>query len=224
MTAPVPDPITVVLADDHRLVREGIRAFLATQADIVVVGDADSGRAAVSLCEQHAPDVALLDLVMPDGDGVDATRMVRAASPRTQVIILTSFHDDSHILPAIRAGALSYLLKDVHPDALADAIRRAARGEVVFHPRVAAQVMAAFRDDRAGESHRLAQLTSREFEVLRLVADGRTNAEIGDALSISDKTVKSHVSNVLGKLHLADRTKAAVYAWRAGVMRDGRPA
>lgn len=214
------DPITVVIADDHRVVREGIRAFLSTQPDITVVGEADSGRSAAALCEQLAPDVALLDLVMPDGDGVEATRWLHEVSPRTHVIVLTSFHDDSHVLPVIRAGALSYLLKDVHPDQLADAVRRAARGEVVLHPRVAAQVMTAFRDDRAGESHRLAQLTAREFEVLRLIADGRTNAEIGESLFISEKTVKSHVSNVLSKLHLADRTKAAAYAWRTGVMRE----
>lgn len=213
------DVITVVVADDHRLVREGVRAFLATQGDIEVVAEAATGTDAATLCELHAPDVALLDLLMPDGDGVETTRRIRAVSPRTQVVILTSYHDDSHILPAIRAGALSYLLKDVPPIQLADAIRAAAKGDVTFHPRVAAQVMAALRDDKTSDAHRLAELTAREFEILRLVADGRTNAEIADRLFISEKTVKSHVSNVLGKLHLADRTKAAAYAWRSGLMR-----
>lgn len=212
------DAITVVVADDHRLVREGVRAFLATQSDIEVVAEAATGGEAATLCERHAPDVALLDLLMPDGDGVETTRRIRTVSPRTQVVILTSYHEDQHILPAIRAGALSYLLKDVPPSQLVEAIRAAAKGEVTFHPRVAAQVMAALRDDRSSDAHRLADLTAREFEILRLIADGRSNTEIAERLFISEKTVKSHVSNVLGKLHVADRTKAAAYAWRTGLM------
>ena len=212
--------ITVLVVDDHGVVREGIRAFLATQPDIQVVGEAASGEEAVRLVQDLVPDVVLMDLVMPDMDGVEATRQVRRLSPHTQVIVLTSYHDDEHIFPAIRAGALSYLLKDVGPDDLADAVRKAARGEAVLHPRVAARVI----QELHGLSDReplapFADLTERELEVLRLIAEGLSNAEIAQRLVISEKTVKSHVSNILSKLHLADRTQAAVYAWKQGLMR-----
>jgi len=214
--------ITLVLVDDHALVRQGVRAFIETQPDIAVVGEADSGQAAAARCAELAPDVVLMDLIMPGMDGVEATRQVKAMSPRTQVIILTSYHDDEHILPAMRAGALSYLLKDVGPDELAQAVRKAARGEVVLHPRIAAQVIQALSGG-AGRSANAAPadppLTARELEVLRLIAEGHTNAEIAERLFVSEKTVKSHVSNILGKLHLADRTQAAIYAWREGVVR-----
>jgi two-component system, NarL family, response regulator LiaR len=220
MTATASDPITVIIADDHIVVRHGVRAFLATQPDIVVAGEAANGEEAVALCGEHAPDVALLDLVMPGMDGIDATRQIKRVSPRTQVVILTSFHEDQHIVPAIRAGALSYLLKDAAPDQLSDAIRKAARGEVVLHSRVAAHVMRAFHGSKLTETSRLAELTARELEVLRLVAEGLSNAVIAERLCISEKTVKSHVSNVLNKLHLDDRTQAAVYAWRKGLVRE----
>ena len=214
-----PERVTVVLVDDHTIVRQGVRAFLETQGDIAVIAEAASGEEAVRVCAEHAPDVVLMDLMMPGMDGVEATRGVKQASPRTQVIILTSYHEDEHILPAVRAGALSYLLKDVGADALVDAVRKAARGEVVLHPRVAAQVMKALHADagRTGPGP-LADLSERETEVLRLLAEGITNAAIAERLVISEKTVKSHVSNILGKLHLADRTQAAVYAWREGVV------
>lgn len=220
MTATGSDPITVIIADDHIVVRHGVRAFLSTQPDIVVVGEGSNGDEAIALCREHAPDVALLDLVMPGTDGIDATRQIKQVSPRTQVVILTSFHEDQHIVPAIRAGALSYLLKDAAPEQLADAIRKAAQGEVVLHSRVAAHVMRAFQGSKLTETSRLAELTARELEVLRLVAEGLSNAHIAERLCISEKTVKSHVSNVLNKLHLEDRTQAAVYAWRKGLVRD----
>ncbi len=213
--------ITVLIVDDHAVVRQGIRAFLATQPDIQVVGEAASGEEALRLVEQLVPDVVLMDLVMPGMDGVEATRRIRRVSPRTQVIVLTSYHDDDHIFPAIRAGALSYLLKDVGPDDLADAVRRVARGEAILHPRVAARVIQELHGAAREDASPFAELTERELEVLRLIAEGLSNAEIAERLVISEKTVKSHVSNILSKLHLADRTQAAVYAWKRGLMREG---
>lgn len=214
------DPITVMLVDDHKVVRQGVRAFLQTQPDIVVVAEAEDGKTAVALAAEHAPDVALMDLIMPGGlDGVEATRQVKQVSPRTQVIVLTSYHQDEHIFPAIRAGALSYLLKDVEPGELATAVRQAAQGEAVLHPRVAARVVQEIHGRRQEALNPFTELSERELEVLRLIADGLSNSDIAAALIISEKTVKSHVSNILGKLHLADRTQAAVYAWREGVVR-----
>ncbi len=212
-------PITVLLVDDHALVRQGVRAFLETQADIVVVGEADSGEEAVRLASEHAPDVALVDLLMPGMDGVETTRLLAACSPRTRVIVLTSYHEDEHIFPAIRAGALSYVLKEVGPEQLADAVRKAAAGEAVLHPRVAARVVRELHGARRDEPNVFQELSDRELEVLKLIAEGMNNAEIATRLYVSEKTVKSHVSNILSKLHLADRTQAAVYAWRQGVVR-----
>jgi NarL family two-component system response regulator LiaR len=213
------EKITVLLVDDHKVVRQGVRAFLQAQADIEVVGEADSGETAVTLAVEHAPDVVLMDLVMPGMDGVTATRQVKAQSPRTQIIMLTSYHQDEHIFPAIRAGALSYLLKDIEPAALADAVRQAAQGEAVLHPRVAARVVQELHGSRQESVNVFTELSDREMEVLRLIADGANNNSIAEQLVISEKTVKSHVSNILSKLHLADRTQAAVLAWREGVVR-----
>jgi two-component system, NarL family, response regulator LiaR len=220
------DKITVGLVDDHAIIRQGVRAFMEIQGDLTIVGEAGSGEEAIRLCQDLAPDVLLMDLVMPGMDGVEATRQVKAVSPRTQVIILTSYHDDEHILPAMKAGALSYLLKDVDPVELVKAVRKAARGEVVLHPRVAAQVVHALHSSgaatRPGTANPLAELSEREMEVLRLIADGLSNTGIAERLCISEKTVKSHVSNILSKLQLADRTQAAVFAWRQGVMKAER--
>jgi NarL family two-component system response regulator LiaR len=212
-------PVTVLLVDDHAVVRRGVRAFLETQPGIRVVADADSGASAVQLAAEHAPDVALVDLLMPGMDGVETTRQLTAQSPRTRVIVLTSYHEDEHIFPAIRAGALSYLLKNVGPEELADAIRKAAAGEAVLHPRVAARVVRELHGRRDEQTNPFRELSDRELDVLRLVADGLNNTEIADRLSISEHTVKSHVGNILGKLHLADRTQAAVFAWRQGIVR-----
>ena len=212
-------PITVLLVDDHAVVRQGVRAFLETQADIVVVGEADSGDAAVRLATEHAPDVALVDLLMPRMDGVETTRLLAARSPRTRVIVLTSYHEDEHIFPAIRAGALSYLLKSVGAGELAEAVRKAAAGEAVLHPRVAARVVRELHGRRGEEPNPFRELSERELGVLRLLADGLSNAEIAERLAISEHTVKSHVGNILAKLQLADRTQAAVYAWRQGIVR-----
>ena len=219
MSDPITDPITVLLVDDHEMVRRGVRAFLETRPDITVVAEAGGGEEAVKLAAEHAPDVALMDLIMPGMDGVEATRRLTASSPRTSVIMLTSYHDDEHVFPAIRAGALSYVLKEVGPEELADAVRKAAAGEAVLHPRVAARVVRELHGARRDEPNAFRELSDRELEVLKLIADGLSNAEIASRLYVSEKTVKSHVSNILGKLHLADRTQAAVYAWRQGVVR-----
>ena len=213
------DRITVLLVDDHKLVRKGVRAFLQTQQDIEVIGEAESGETAVSLVTDLAPDVILMDLIMPAMDGVEATRQVKQLSPRSQVIVLTSYHQDEHIFPAIRAGALSYLLKDVEPEELATAVRQAAKGEAILHPRVAARVVQELHGSRQDAPNAFTELSSREMEVLQQIATGKSNSEIAETLVISEKTVKSHVSNILSKLHLADRTQAAVLAWRQGVIR-----
>jgi NarL family two-component system response regulator LiaR len=213
------ESITVLIVDDHKVVRQGVRAFMDTQPDISVVGEAENGVEAIQLAAEHVPDVIIVDLVMPGMDGVEVTRQVKQASPRTQVLVLTSYHQDEHIFPAIRAGALSYLLKDVGPDELAEAVRKAAVGEAVLHPRVAARVVQELHGARQDTPNPFTELSDRELEVLRLIADGLNNADIAEQLIISEKTVKSHVSNILNKLHLADRTQAAVYAWREGVVR-----
>jgi NarL family two-component system response regulator LiaR len=192
---------------------------LATQPDLSVVGEAGSGEEAVVLAEQLIPDVILMDLIMPDVDGVETTRRVKQVSLRSQVVVLTSYHEDEHIFPALKAGALSYILKDVSAEELASAVRKAAVGEAVLHPRVAARVIKELQGRREDVLNPFTQLSERELEVLKLIADGMSNAEIAAALVLSEKTVKGHVSNILGKLHLADRTQAAVYAWREGVVR-----
>ncbi len=214
-----PENITVLLVDDHAMVRQGVRAFLDTQPDISVVAEAESGEEAIRMAAEHAPDVALMDLIMPGMDGVEATRLLTAKSPRTSVIVLTSYHDDEHVFPAIRAGALSYVLKEIGPAELAEAVRKAAAGEAVLHPRVASRVVRELHGARRGEPNVFQDLSNRELEVLKLVAEGLSNKDISAKLFISEKTTKSHVSNILGKLHLADRTQAAVYAWREGVVR-----
>lgn len=210
--------ITVLIVDDHQLVREGVRTFLQRQSDITVVGDAASGQEGLKLAAELVPDVVLMDLVMPEMDGVETTRRLKQISPSSQVIVLTSFDDDQHILPAIRAGALSYLLKDVSTAMLADAVRKAARGEVVMTPQVAKRVMQELRQGGRTPTPLDSDLSEREVEVLRLIAEGRSNTEISERLVISEHTVKRHVSNILSKLHLADRTQAAVYAWREGMV------
>ena len=213
------NPTTVLLVDDHKLVRQGVRAFLEAHAEFLVVGEAESGAEAVKLAEQHIPDVVLMDLIMPEMDGVEATRQVKNISPRSQIVVLTSYHDDEHIFPALEAGATSYILKDIDMEELAEAIRRSARGEVTLHPRVAARILQELHGAKRDEVNPFTELTKREMEVLKLIANGLNNAEIAEQLVISDHTVKGHVSNIFSKLHLADRTQAAVYAWQKGVVR-----
>ncbi len=212
------EPITVLIVDDHAVVRHGIRALLEAEDGFAVVGEVGSGGEAVLLAADLAPDVVLMDLVMPEMDGVAATRLVKAGSPRSQVIVLTSYHDDEHIFPAIRAGALSYLLKGMSLDELTEAVRKAARGEAVLHPHVAARLVQELHGASPEAGLLYASLSEREREVLRLIAEGLGNAEIAERLIIGERTVKSHVTNILGKLHVADRTQAAIYAWRQGLM------
>jgi NarL family two-component system response regulator LiaR len=212
-------PISVLLVDDYEVVRQGLRAFLEAHSQFAVVGEAESGTAAVKLAEEHIPDVVLMDLIMPEMDGVEATRQVKNVSPRTQIVVLTSYHEDEHIFPALQAGAISYILKDVKMEQLADTIQRAAQGEVTLHPQVAARIIQELHGARRDEVNPFTELTQREMEVLKLVANGLSNSQIAGQLVISEHTVKGHVSNILSKLHLADRTQAAVYAWQKGVVR-----
>jgi NarL family two-component system response regulator LiaR len=215
------EPITLLIVDDHAVVRRGARAYLEAEEDFAVIGDVGSGAEALLLAANLSPDVILMDLVMPGMDGVEATRRMKQISPRSQIIVLTSYHDDEHLYPALRAGALSYLLKDVPLQDLADAIRKAARGEATFHSYVAARLVQG-QEQARGTPHRnvtlSALLSEREQEVLHLIAEGCSNAEIARRLVISEKTVKSHVGNILSKLHLQDRTQVAVYAWREGLV------
>jgi len=213
------NPITVLVVDDHAVVRQGVRAALEARPEFVVVGEAESGAEAVRRVNEVVPDVVLMDLLMEEIDGVEATRQIKHISPHTQVVVLTSHHDDEHIFPALRAGAISYLLKSVKMAELAEAIQRAARGEATLHPRVAARVIREVQGGKSEAVNPFTELTDREIEILKLIATGLGNGEIAATLVISEHTVKGHVSNILGKLHLADRTQAAVFAWREGVVR-----
>ena len=212
------EPITVMIVDDHAVVRQGIRALLDAEGGFQVVGEAGSGGEAALRAADLAPDVVLMDLVMPEMDGVTATRLIKQQSPRSQVIVLTSYHEDEHIYPAIRAGALSYLLKSVGLDELVGAVRKAARGEATLHPHVAARLAQELHGAPAGTRWLYDTLSEREREVLSLIATGLTNAQIAERLVISERTVKSHVNNILSKLQVADRTQAAIFAWREGVI------
>jgi NarL family two-component system response regulator LiaR len=205
----------VLIVDDHGVVREGLRAYLELEADIEIVGEARDGAEAVRRAQELQPDVVLMDLVMPNMDGVDATACIKQQQPATHVIILTSFLDDERVVPAIRAGATSYLLKDVAATDLARAIRGARAGQAQLHPEVARRLMQQVTSPRKPDAGAL--LTDREREVLRLLADGRSNKEIARSLVVSERTVKGHVSNILGKLGLQDRTQAALFAVRNGL-------
>ncbi len=212
------EPITIILVDDHEVVRKGMRAYLDTLQDFRVVGEASSGEEAVNLVLELIPDLVLMDLIMPGMDGVETTRRIKKISPRTQVVVLTSYHEDAHIFPALKAGATSYILKDMKMEKLVDTLRRAVQGEVTLHPRVAARVLQNIRGENPDAEPLFTELTERELEVLKLIASGLTNSQIADKLVISENTVKGHVSNILSKLHVADRTQVAVYAWQRGIV------
>jgi NarL family two-component system response regulator LiaR len=208
--------ISIIIVDDHEVVRNGIRSYIETVKEFQVVAEAASGEAALKLVSDHIPDIVLLDLIMPGMDGVETTRRIKQISPRTQVVVLTSYHEDAHIFPALKAGAISYILKDMKMEKLVEALHRAAQKEVTLHPLVAARVL---QNIRSGEEPPLfTELTERELGVLRLIANGMTNSQIAEKLVISENTVKGHVSNILSKLHLADRTQVAVYAWQKGLV------
>ena len=210
--------IKVLIVDDHQVVRQGLRTFLELQTDIVVVGEAADGQVALEMVCQLQPDVVLMDLVMPRLDGITATRQIIEQGSGVKVIALTSFAEDDKVFPAIQAGASSYLLKDVSPDDLVEAIRAVHRGEARLHPDIARKLMEQVAQ-QAGLTHQSIpdDLTGRELDVVRLVAKGHNNHKIAQALFISEKTVKTHISNILGKLHLNDRTQLAIYAIKHGL-------
>jgi NarL family two-component system response regulator LiaR len=213
--------IRVLVADDHDIVRKGIRALLATEPDITVLGEASDGAQAVAEVNRLAPDVILMDLVMPVMDGIEAIQRITAANPAARILVLTSFATDEMVFPAIKAGALGYLLKDSGPEELVTAIREVQRGESSLHPTIARKLLQEIagpaRKPAPTGADRVDPLTEREIDVLKLVAQGQNNREIGEQLFISEATVRTHMSNILSKLHLASRTQAALYALREGI-------
>ena len=215
------ETIRVMVVDDHELVRQGVAGYLQTYEDISVVAQAEKGEEAICLAREHVPDVVLMDLVLPGMDGVETTRKLRQVSPHSQVIVLTSYFKDEYIFPVLKAGAISYLLKDIKVEELVSAIRRAVCGEATLHPRVAARIIKEYRGADPDAINPYTELTEREMEVLKLIANGYTNQKIAEALVLTIGTVKGHVSNILSKLHLADRTEAAVFACKEGIVRRG---
>jgi len=209
-------PIRVLIADDHAIVRKGIRALLSVKPEIEVVGEASDGAEAVAQAQALCPDVILMDLVMPEMDGIEATRQIVEQQPGVRILVLTSFAADDKVFPAIKAGALGYLLKDSGPDDLVQAIHQVYRGEPALEPSIARKVLFELSQPPK-EPLTPEPLTERELEVLRLIAQGRSNREIAEHLVIAEMTVRTHVSNILSKLHLASRTQAALYALREGL-------
>ena len=210
-------PIRVLLTDDHAIVRKGVRALLATERDIQVVGEACDGEQAVAQAESLCPDVILMDLVMPKLDGIEAIRRIMSKVPSTRILVLTSFAADEKVFPAIKAGALGYLLKDSGPEELVGAIRQVHRGEPSLEPSIARKVLLELSRPPTQKSLTVDPLTERELDILRHVAQGCSNKEIALKLALSELTVRTHVSNILGKLHLASRTQAALYALQKGI-------
>jgi two-component system, NarL family, response regulator LiaR len=210
------EPIHVLIADDHAIVREGLRALIETEPGIELVGEACDGLEATRLAHALQPDVLLLDLVMPQQDGLEAIPEIQQRAPQTRILVLTSFAEDDKVFPAIKAGALGYLLKDTTPQRLLQAIRDVYSGESSLHPTIARKLVGELHwpssPPPVGE-----ELTSREVQVVSLVAQGLSNQEIADRLVVSERTVRKHVSNILAKLHLANRTHAALYALRTGI-------
>ena len=224
---PGTDPIRVLIVDDHPIVRDGLRTLMTTKPDMEVVGEASNGREAISKAQSLLPDVILMDLVMPEVDGIEAIHQIVAGRPQARILVLTSFAADDKVFPAIKAGAMGYLLKDSGSEDLVRAIRQVYRGESSLHPKIARRLLqelsGARRPDPPPRPEPLDQdlvepLTEREVEVLKLVARGRSNREIADQLVVTEGTVRAHVSNILGKLHLASRTQATLYALRKGLV------
>lgn len=210
--------IKVLVVDDHLIVRKGIRALLATEPDLTVIGEATNGKEAIAQNDTLHPDVILMDLVMPEMDGIDAIKHITGHNPEARIVVLTSFATDEKVFPAIKAGALGYLLKDSAPEDLVYAIRQVHRGESSLAPTIARKLLQELsRPPQPQKPPTTEPLTERELAVLKLVAQGLSNQEIADELVISEATVRTHVSNILGKLHLASRTQAALYALREGL-------
>ena len=218
MSHPSDKPIRVLLVDDHVVVRKGLRALLDREPGIEIVGEAEDGEQAVRAAERLRPDVILMDLEMPGTGGTDATRRITESRPDARIVVLTSHASEEDVLPALKAGALGYLLKHSAPDEVLQAIRQAYRGETVLHPAIARLVLQELQRPPASKSAEATEaLSERELQVLRLIARGMSNQEIADALIVSEATVRSHVSTILRKLQLASRTQAALYALRAGL-------
>ena len=208
-------PISVLLVDDHRVVSSGVRSYLESFPDVKVVGMVGSGEEALDRLDEWLPNVVVMDLLMPGGmDGIEATRRIRARSPRTQVVALTASTDEARLIAVLRAGAIGYVRKDADPEVLLAAVRAAARGQSLIDPQVAGTVLQDVLRNKIPGS----ELTERELDVLRELAQGRINKEIADALGVSEETVKTHVGNILSKLHLAHRTQAVIYALKRGLV------
>ncbi len=213
------DAIRILISDDHTIVREGLRALFATEPGIEVVGEAADGVEAVDKARALQPDVILLDMVMPRKDGLGAIADIMRDNPKARILVLTSFAEDEKVFPAIKAGALGYLLKDASPQELLQAIRNVQRGEASLHPTIARKLIRELSAPPPDLKPTVDPLTEREVEVLRLVAQGLSNDDIAGRLVVSERTVRTHVSNILDKLHLANRTQAALYALREGLAR-----
>ncbi|MBN1316609.1 MAG: response regulator transcription factor [Anaerolineales bacterium] len=209
--------IRILVADDHRVVREGLRALIDTEPGMEVIGEAVDGVQVVLKERELEPDVILLDLVMPGQDGIEAIRQITRQNPSARILVITSFAEDEKVFPAIKAGALGYLLKDFTPNELLEAIRDVHRGKPSLHATIALKLMRELSPAQESPPTEL-ELTARELEVLKLVAQGLTNKQIADAMAISERTVNSHTGSILSKLHLANRTQAALYAMREGLV------
>ncbi|WP_242248375.1 response regulator transcription factor [Bacillus cereus group sp. BfR-BA-01523] len=213
--------IKVLLVDDHTVVLKGLAFFLSTQEDFELVGEANNGKEALVKVGETSPDVVLMDLYMPEMDGIEATNCIKKEYPNVKVIVLTSFSDQAHVLPALKAGASGYILKDIEPDQLVEAIRSAYKGNIQLHPDIANALLSQTLPQEEKEEEPSVQvdvLTARENEVLQLLAKGMSNKEIASVLVITEKTVKAHMSSILSKLHLSDRTQAALYAVKNGIV------
>ena len=208
--------IRVLIADDHHVVRRGLMFFLKTQKDMDIVGEATNGKEALELTASLKPDVILMDLVMPVMDGIEATKRIKATNPEIQILMLTSFSDRDHVVPALKAGAAGYQLKDIEPDDLADAIRKLMRGENTIHPEATTQLEKEL-EPVVPSPHEEHPLTPREQDVLSELTKGKSNREIASSLFVTEKTVKTHISNIFAKLHVQDRTQAALYAVKHGL-------
>ena len=215
-------PYKILIADEHEVIRRGINSILKSMVEFEVIGEVDDSFMTLDLVKRYQPDLILMDLQLSDIDGVAIIPHIRNASPKTKIVIFTSYQDDDHILGALEAGATSYLLKDVHSDQLIEALLHAVHGEAVLHPRIATRVLNILIEPDSSRRKAPAELTKRELQVLKLIANGMNNQEIADQLVISISTAKAHVSNILSKLHLSDRTQAAAYAWQTGIMQRER--
>jgi DNA-binding NarL/FixJ family response regulator len=218
MVGSMSEPLRILIAEDHPLFRKGMRTLLGGVPDFQLIGEAETGRTAVAMALDHLPDVVLMDLQMPDVNGIEATREILATSPSTKILVVTLFEDDDSVFLALRAGARGYVLKDIDEDEMIRAIRAVANGEAIFSPAVATRVLAYFAGSRLdAPSAIFPSLTAREREILHLIAQGKSNAVIANQLSLSIKTIANHVSNIFAKLQVADRAEAIVRAREAGL-------